>query len=157
MYDLERLNGWISMASGAKDLVAPGDHRRIPACWTFLYGGLIPSVPLRSDGPLGGYLTYLNRNCGRPTVRAARRRCRRDGYNPEPDELRLLSREAAISQCPAPGKARLNQFTENTLNQGFRLLPRGHADDSGKHSPRLYPETDPSQCGEIHYSGAQGI
>jgi len=113
MYDLERLNGRISMASaGAKDLVALKESlRRIPPLLDKL--ACAGSSPIRSlqegTDPMEDIYELVSKGIVEdPPFVLREGGIVADGYNPELDELRLLSREGKgyIARLEAREKAR---------------------------------------------------
>jgi len=113
MYDLERLNGRISMASaGAKDLVALKESlRRIPSLLDKLAcagSSLICSLQEGTD-PMEDLYELISKGIVEdPPFVLREGGIVADGYNPELDELRLLSREGKgyIARLEAREKAR---------------------------------------------------
>jgi len=113
VYDLERLNGRISLASsGAKDLVAlRASLQRIPPLLTLLEAAEAPLLrQLRGDiDPLGDVVELIGRGIVEdPPFVLREGGIIADGYHGELDQLRAISREGkgVIARLEAKEKAR---------------------------------------------------
>ena len=84
----------------------------------------------------------------------------RDGFNAELDELRELARGGKqwIAQYQAErDRADRHPQPEGRLQQGLRLLHRGHQRPPRQGARRLHPQADAQERRALHHAGAEGV